>query len=151
MKVTFIRIADDINVHDHTEAEHDAHPWKLMEFAQKYELVSNPKKTQFKDPLMKFFGCLYDESRVHLDPEKVDAVHSLPTPTNVTELQEFLGMVMSLSPFIPGLSTLTAPLHELFKKDAEFNWDAFTKLPFNVLRMLLLVTPPSGTLMPLTQ
>ena len=33
-------------------------------------------------------------------------------------------MVTYLSPFIPGHSTLTTPLHELLKKDAEFSWDA---------------------------
>ena len=33
-------------------------------------------------------------------------------------------MVTYLSPFIPGLSTLTVPLCELPKKDAEFSWDA---------------------------
>ena len=37
-------------------------------------------------------------------------------------LQEFLGMVTYLSPFIPGLSILTAPLHELLKKDTDFTW-----------------------------
>ena len=57
--------------------------------------------------MVKFFGCLYDESGIHPDPEKVDAVHALLTPTNITELQEFLGMVTYLSSFIPGLSTLT--------------------------------------------
>ena len=116
-----IRIADDITVHDCTEAEHDAHLWKLMKVAQMYGLVFNPKKTHVRTPVVKFFGCPYDESGVHLDPEKVDAVHVLPTPTNVTELQEFLSMVTYLSPLIPCLSTLTAPLHELLKKDAEFN------------------------------
>ena len=30
---------------------------------------------------------------------------------------------MYLSPFIPGLSTLTAPLHELLKKDTDFSWN----------------------------
>ena len=74
--------------------------------------------------MVKFCGYLYDESGVHTDPKKVDAVHALATPTNVTELQEFLSMVIYLSPFIPGLSTLIATLHELLKKDAEFNWDA---------------------------
>ena len=76
-----------------------------MEVAQKYGLVYNPKKTQVKAPMVKFFGCLCDESGVksgiHPDPEKVDAVHVLPTPTNITELQEFLGMVTYFSPFIP--------------------------------------------------
>ena len=53
----------------------------------------------------------------------VNAIHALPVPTNVTELQEFLGMVTYLSPFIPGLSTLTAPLCELLKKDTDFTWN----------------------------
>ena len=39
---------------------------------------------------------------------------------NITKLQEFLGLVTYLSPFIPGLSTLTSPLHELLKKDTNF-------------------------------
>ena len=82
------------DVHD----VHDACLWKLMEVAQKYGLVFNPKTTQVKAPVVKFFGCLYDESGVHPDPAKVDAVHALPTPTNIAELQEFLGMVTYLSP-----------------------------------------------------
>ena len=64
-----------------------------------------------------------DANGVHPDPGKVDAVHALPAPTNITELQEFLGLVTYLSPFIPGLSTLTAPLWELLKKDIDFIWN----------------------------
>ena len=94
----------------------------------------NPKKTQVKVPMVKFFGCLYDESGVHPAPEKVDAVYALPTPTNITVLHEFLGMVTYLSPFIPGLSTLTTPLHELFKKDAEFSWDASYQTAFQCVK-----------------
>ena len=63
-----------------------------------------------KGPSINLFGCLYDANGVHHDPEKVDAVHALPATTNVIELQEFLGMVTYLSPFICGLSTLTTPL-----------------------------------------
>ena len=126
----FIGIADDITVHGHTEAEHDAQLLKLMEVAQKYGLVFITRKMKVKAPIKKFFGCLYDESGVHPDPEKVDAVHALPTPINVTGLQEFLDMVTYLSPFIPGLSDLTAPLCELLKKDAEFSWDASYQTAF---------------------
>ena len=76
-----------------------------------------------KAQAINFFGCLCDANGVHQDPGKVDAVHTLPAPTNITKLQEFLGLVMYLSPFIPGLSTLTAPLRELLKKDADFIWN----------------------------
>ena len=125
-----IGIADDITIHGHMEAEHDAHLWKLMEVAQKCGLVFNPKKTQVKTPVVTFFGCLYDEFGVHPDPKKVDAVHALPTPSHITELHEFLGMVTYLGPFIPSLSTLTAPLCELLKKDAEFSWNASYQTAF---------------------
>ena len=50
-------------------------------------------------------------------------MHTLLVPTNFTKLQEFLGLVIYLSPLIPGLSTLTAPLHELLKKDTDFTWN----------------------------
>ena len=83
----------------------------------------NPQKTHVKAQAVNFFGCLYDANGVHPDLGKVDAIHTLPGPTNVTKLQEFLGLVMYLSPFIPGLSTLTAPLHELLKKDTDFSWN----------------------------
>ena len=118
-----IRIADDITVHGCTEAEHDTHLWDLMWIVCKYDLVFNPQKTHMKAQAINFFGCLYNANGVHPDPGKVDAVHALPAPTNVTELQEFLGLVTYLSPFIPGLSTLTAPLQELLKKDTDFSWN----------------------------
>ena len=94
-----------------------------MQMTHKYDLVFNPQKTHVKAQAINFFGCMYDTHGVHPDPEKVDAVHALPAPTNITELQEFLGLVTYLSPFIPSLSTLTAPLRELLKKDADFSWN----------------------------
>ena len=81
-----------------------------MRITCKYVFVFNLQKTHMKAQAINFFGCLYNANRVHLDPGKVDAIHALPAPTNITELQEFLGLVTYLSPFIPGLSTLTAPL-----------------------------------------
>ena len=67
-------------------------------------------------------------------PRRLMALHALPTPTNITELQEFLGMVTYLSFFIPGLCTLTAPLHELLQKDAEFSWDASYQTAFQCVK-----------------
>ena len=125
-----IGIPDDITVHGCTKAEHNAHLQNLMHIACKYGLVFNPQKTHVKAPAVNFFGCLYDADGVHPDLDKVDAIHTLPVPTNVTKLQEFLGMVTYLSPFIPGLSTLTAPWHELLKKDTDFTWNATYEAAF---------------------
>ena len=118
-----IRIADDITIHSCTGVEHDAYLQNLMWITHKYDLVFNPQKTHVKAQAVNFFGCLYDANGVHPDLGKLDTIHALPAPTSVTALQEFLGLVTYLSPFIPGLSTLTAPMHELLKKDTDFTWN----------------------------
>ena len=76
-----IRITDDITIHGNTEAEHNASLQNLMWVACKYGVVFNLQKMHVKAPAVNFFGCLYDGNGVHLDPEKVEAVHALPAPT----------------------------------------------------------------------
>ena len=97
-----------------------------------------PTEMHVKAPAVNFFGWLYDANGVHPYLEKVYAVHALPAPTNVTELQEFLGMVTYLSPFIRGLSTLTAPLQELLKKDADFNWNTSYEAAFEWVKQAII-------------
>ena len=108
-----------------------------MQVACKYGVVFNPQKMHVKAPTINFFGCLYNANGVHLDPEKVDAVHALPAPTNITKLQEFLGMVTYLSPSIHGLSTLTAPLQELLRKDADLTWNASYEAAFQRVKQAM--------------
>ena len=49
-----IGITDDITVHGHNEAEHDARLWDLMRIACKYDLVFNPQKTHVKAQAINF-------------------------------------------------------------------------------------------------
>ena len=135
-----IRITDDITIHGCNEAEHDAHLQNLMQVAHKYGFLFNPQKMHVKAPAINFFGCLYNANGIHPDPEKVNAVHALPAPMNVTGLQEFLGMVTYLSPFICGLSTLTltAPLQELLRKDADFTWNASYEAGFQHVKQAVI-------------
>ena len=43
-------------------------------------------------------------------------------PQNISELRSFLGMVQYYHPFLPGLATTLAPLHELLKKGVQWTW-----------------------------
>ena len=103
-----------------------------------------------KAQAINFFGCLYNANGVHLDLGKVNAVHALPAPTNVMELQEFLGLVRYLSRFIPGLSTLTAPLCELLKKDTDFTWNHTYDAAFQCVKEAVINNTILRVLQPLT-
>ena len=141
-----IGIADDITIHGCTEAKHDTHLHNIMQVACKYGIVFIPQKMHVKAQAMTFFGSLYNANGVHPDQEKVDAVHALPVHMNVTELQEFLGMVTYLSPFIHGLSALNTPLQELLKKMLTSPGMPAMRLLLSKSSKPLSVTPPSDTL-----
>ena len=130
----WIGITDDITVHGHTEVEHDTHLCKLMEVAQKYDLVFNPKKHKSRP---QWWNSL-DASMMRLESTKIQRRLMLYMPCHhqltSQSFKSFLGMVTYLSPFIPDLSTLTAPLHELLKKDAEFSWDASYQTTFQCVK-----------------
>ena len=84
-----------------------------------------------------FFGTVYDKDGAHPDPKKVEAIHKMPAPQDPQELQRFLGMITYLSPFIPSLSTFTAPLRELLHKDTEFTWNDSYQSAFNTIKKMV--------------
>ena len=64
-------------------------------------------------------------------------------PTNIKELQSFLGSVNYLSKFIPYLSDNKKPLQDLLKKENDFVWlkhhdNAFTKLKGAIVKDITL-------------
>ena len=76
------------------------------------------------------FGLFISYNTVSKLQLKVDAITKLPTPKDVA----FLGMVTYYLSFIPNLSTLTAPLHELLKKNQAFKWSAACEAAFQKLK-----------------
>ncbi len=128
-----IGIADDVIVFGKNEQDHDRNLHNLMRVAKEHGLMFNSSKCQVKTKNISFFGAIYDAQGVHPDPKKVQDIKNIETPSNQRELQEFLGMVTYMSPFIPRLSEHTAPLRGLLKKESEFVWsqsheEAFTKI-----------------------
>ena len=71
-------------------------------------------------------------------------IQQWPTPTNVKELQSYLGSVNYLSKFIQYLSDVRRPLQELLKKENEFCWmsihdEAFKKLKYATVKDMTLM------------
>ena len=56
------------------------------------------------------------------DPEKISAIHNMPTPSCKQDLQRLLGMINYLSKYIPNMSELTAPFRSLLKGDVSWAW-----------------------------
>ncbi|XP_072169003.1 uncharacterized protein [Diadema setosum] len=127
-------IADDIVVYGATEAEHDRNLLHLMNAAKKHGLTFNSSKCNIKQNRVTFFGNVYTKDGIKPDPKKVSDLQSLPAPTCKTELQQFLGMMTYLSPFIKDFSTKSAELRDLLKKNADFLWEVHHQQAFESLK-----------------
>ena len=65
----------------------------------------------------------------------------MPLPTDVPSLQRLLGMTKYLSQYIPNESTITAPLRELLKKNAEWTWEGEHEEAIERLKRTLVSKP----------
>ena len=117
-----INIADDLLVYGKTIEEHDENLKALLDRCREVCLTLNPKKLKFKSDQVPFFGNIVTSKGVKPDPKKVEAIKQWPQPTNVKELQSFLGAINYLSKYIPHLSSLRATLQTLVKKNSEYVW-----------------------------
>ena len=131
-----IGITDDVVIHGKDDEDHDRNLHNFMCRACKHGLVFNREKCEVKKDSVTFFGTVYDANGAYPDPKKVNAIHKMPPPDK-RQLQHFLGMITYLSPFIPSLSTHTAPLQELLKKDSEFMWNPTYQKVFNQIKKLV--------------
>ena len=61
----------------------------------------------------------------------------LPSPTNVTELRSFLGLVNYYGKFLPDLATTLAPLYELLQKNRRWSWQKPHEFAFCKVKELL--------------
>lgn len=71
------------------------------------------------------------------DPEKVEALAKLPTPSDVSGVRRLLGMVNHVGRFIPHLSDITAPIRALLQKRNSWLWGPCQQAAFDKLKSLL--------------
>ena len=71
---------------------------------------------------MEFFGETYTTQGHKPSYMKVKAITEIPKPTNLKDLQTFLGMVQYLSKFSPRIAEVAQPLWDLTKKHAPYAW-----------------------------
>ena len=114
-------IADDVVVHGKDEKEHNKHLHKFLRVTHEHGLVFNKDKCAVKQTSIVFSNVSMMPMELILTLKK--SVHKMPAPETATQLQKLLRLVTYLSPYIPSLSSFTAPLCGLLKKETEFIWN----------------------------
>lgn len=132
---------DDILVYSDTEEEHTQHVHRVLERLQQYDLFANLAKCEFDVNRVNFLGYIVDPEGIRMEPKRVEAIRSWPTPQSVKDIQVFIGFAGFYRRFIKGYSKVTAPLTDLLKGDTNkplqlgpSELEAFSKLKLLFVR-----------------
>ena len=81
------------------------------------------------------------EAGIMPDPAKIEAVNNISSPRNIKDIRSFLGLAGYYHKFIPGFSSIAAPLLQLTQKASSFIWKNACKQAFQRLKQLLCSAP----------
>lgn len=132
---------DDILITGENNEVHKERLYEVCSRLQANGLTVSKKKCEFFCKSVEYLGYILSEEGLSTSPSKVSAIERAPTPTNVTQLKAFLGMVNYYGKYVPHLSTIAAPLYNLLRKDTVFEWSAPCEQAFKLIKSKLVSAP----------
>lgn len=114
---------DDILIYSDNIDEHRKHVKIVLQRLRESGLQLDISKCSFETTQVTYLGLIVSTQGILMDPKKVACVQEWPTPRSVRDVQAFLGFSNFYRRFIPAFSRIAAPLTNLTRKDAVFQWD----------------------------
>ena len=116
------KMVDDILAYDEDFSTHVKNVRKLLERCRVHGISISKKKFEFGKTQVKYVGFIVSQEGIKADPDKLKAIGKFPTPTNITELRSFMGLVNQLTGHSQMLVQAALPLRPLLKTKSEFQW-----------------------------
>ena len=132
---------DDLMIFSKTLKEHKIHVRKILQRLEDHQLYLKPSKCEFHKTEIAFLGYIISENGISMDPAKVSAVTSWPTPRSVLDIQTFLGLANFYRRFIKNFSKTIGPITRLLQKDVPFLWDTAPDNAFQSLKKAFTTAP----------
>ena len=126
---------DDIVIYSRSEEEHKVHVEQVLTALEAARLTLKDTKCFWGQTKIDLLGYVVTGQGVSAQPRKTEAIRSLQTPTDLTELRRFLGMTGYYRQLIPDYARIAAPLYGLCKKGTVWYWDADLNAAFETLKL----------------
>src|SRR5699024_10355820 len=94
----------------------------------------NKEKCSFGLNEIEFLGFRISEEGRRPAESKIEAMRSFPVPMSTKDLERFIGLTGYFRSLIPDYALIAAPLYELLKPKAKFQWNAERQKAFEELK-----------------
>ena len=114
---------------------------EVLRRLKKNGLHLHRNKCTFFQSSVEYLGHLINTEGVHTSKAKVKAVVDAPPPKNINKLRSFIGLINYYGKFIPNLSTILHPLHQLLCRGTHWTWTKECQCSFEEAKSRLVATP----------
>jgi hypothetical protein len=136
-----IAYIDDILIYTETLEKHHEVVKRVLEILRQNHLYLKAEKCEFEKERVEYLGLIISAGKIEMDPVKVEGVSKWPSPSNVKEVQSFLGFVNFYRRFIKDFADIARPLHDLTRKASEWAWNKEHQEAFDALKKLVTSSP----------
>ena len=128
---------DNVLITGPTNEEHLKSLEEVLKRMKEAGLKLRQDKCSFMSPSVTYLGYKIDAEGLDPLPEKVEAIVKAPSPTNVTQLKSYLGLLSYYSRFLPNLTFTLSPLYRLLRRNVKWKWNSKEELAFASSKKLL--------------
>ena len=98
-------------------------------------------KCDFFKSEIHYLGHLISADGISPLPDKLDTIKDMPTPKDMKEIKQFLGLTGYYRKFVPRSADISRPLTQVMKKETKFMWTPECQKSFELLKSFLCVEP----------
>ena len=128
---------DDIIVTGQTKAEHLENLRRVFAALDNYGLKLQLDKCVFFAPEVSYLGYIISKDGLCASEERVQAILQYAMPTDLKQLESFVGKLNYYGKFLPAFASVCAPLNQLRCKDTPWKWSAECTAAFDELKQML--------------
>jgi len=134
---------DNVIIGTETEEGHNELVAEVIKRMEENDLYVKPEKYKWKVREVGFLGVIIGPEGIKMEKEKVRGVLEWLAPKCVKNVQKFLGLANYYHQFIQGFASIARPLHNMVKKDRQWEWtekqeEAFEELKKRFMQELVL-------------
>ena len=129
---------DNLCVNSKSRIDHITHLVKVFEKCQTFRICLNPKKCVFMVRQGRILGHIVSMNGISIALDKINIIVDLPRPTNVKEVQAFMGHCGYYRWFIYMYAVIAKPIYGLI---TTFEWTDECKQSFEKLKTTLITAP----------
>lgn len=136
-----VNFIDDILIFSRTFTEHIEHLTLLLEAISKEGFRLKFSKCNFAQDSVKYLGHIIKNNAISPLKDNLIAIKDFPTPITKKNVRQFLGKINFYGKYIPNISIILEPLHNLLRKDQKFIWTEKCQESFDTIKNMLCSRP----------